>query len=87
MSEFTFTPENQREFQDILGRYPVKRACLLPTLHLVQQQEGFVSREAEQYVAEQLDLPVVDIREVLDLLFSFLHGADGTASYSRLQQS
>lgn len=66
MSEkFEFTPENQREFQRILKRYPFKRPALLPTLHLVQEQQGFVSAEAEEYVAQLLDVPVVDVREVL----------------------
>lgn len=71
MSAFQFTPENQKEFQDILTRYPVKRAALLPSLHLVQQQEGYVSDEAEAYVAGQLGLAVVDVREVLSFYSLF----------------
>ena len=33
---FEFTAENQQKFQDILSRYPRKRAAMLPTLHLAQ---------------------------------------------------
>ncbi len=71
-SNFQFTPENLEEYQDILRRYPVKRAALLPTLHLVQAQHGFVPAEAEQFVADLLDLPVVDVREVLTF-YSLFH--------------
>lgn len=71
MSAFQFTPENQEELENILTRYPNKRAALLPVLHLVQHQEGYVSGEAEAYVAGQLDLPVVDVREVLSFYSLF----------------
>jgi len=69
---FEFTPENKKEFEGILGRYPVKRAALLPTLHLAQEQHGYISPEVEQYVAGLLDLPLVDVREVLTFYSLFL---------------
>ncbi len=73
MSEaFQFTRENLAEFEDILQRYPVKRAALLPTLHLVQEQHGWVPAEAEHYVSGLLDVPVVDVREVLTF-YSLFH--------------
>ncbi len=73
MSEsFEFTRENLAEFEDILRRYPVKRAALLPTLHLVQEQHGWVPAEAESYVSRLLDVPVVDVREVLTF-YSLYH--------------
>ncbi len=66
MSEkFEFTPENRARFERILKSYPVKRAAMLPTLHLAQEQHGFVPPEAEEYVAGLLEVPVVDVREVL----------------------
>jgi NADH-quinone oxidoreductase subunit E len=40
------TPENEARLDEILSRYPVKRSALLPALRLVQQQEGWISREA-----------------------------------------
>ena len=61
---FEFTAENQQKFQDILSRYPRKRAAMLPTLHLAQEQHGFISPEVEAYVAGLLEVPVVDVHEV-----------------------
>ena len=40
------TPQNKARFDEIVARYPVKRSALLPALHLVQEQEGWLSREA-----------------------------------------
>lgn len=62
---FEFTPENQKIFETILQKYPRKRAAMLPTLHLAQQQHGCISPEVEEYVAGLLDVPVVDVHEVL----------------------
>lgn len=78
MSEkFEFTPENREEFQRILKRYPHKRAAMLPTLHLAQEQHGFIPPEAEQYVADLLEVPVVDVREVLTFYSLFQQEALG----------
>ena len=45
------TPGNKARFDEILKRYPVARSALLPALHLVQEQEGWISREAMEHVA------------------------------------
>lgn len=66
MSEtFEFTTENLKKFEAVLKKYPRKRASLLPTLHLAQEQHGYISPEVEEYVAELVGVPVVDVREVV----------------------
>ena len=62
---FTFTPENMTRFQEILTRYPVKRAALLPALWLVQRQLGWISRSAMIYVGGLLDLHPSKVYEVV----------------------
>lgn len=62
---FEFSPENQKIFEKILQKYPEKRAAMLPTLHLAQQQHGHISAEIEEYVAQLLEVPVVDVHEVI----------------------
>lgn len=62
---FEFTPENQKKFEAVLKKYPRKRAALLPTLHLAQEQHGYISPEVEEYVAKVVGVPVVDVREVV----------------------
>ena len=43
---FQFSAENQERFMLILNRYPNKRAAMLPALHLIQEQQGYISPEA-----------------------------------------
>lgn len=64
-AKFEFTAENGKKFEEILGRYPVKRAALLPALNLAQEQNGYISLEVESFVAELLNLPEVDVHEVV----------------------
>jgi NADH-quinone oxidoreductase subunit F len=58
-----FTPENKSRFDRILARYPVKRSALLPALHLVQEQEGYITTEAIDYLAPLLDLSPAQVHD------------------------
>lgn len=49
--------EKRARLDTIIKRYPEKRAALLPALHLVQEQEGYISKEAMQYIADYLEVP------------------------------
>ena len=49
----------------ILSNYPQKRAALLPILRLIQETYGFISEAAEQEAAQFLEIPVVDVKEVM----------------------
>ena len=48
----------------IIGRYPRSRSALLPLLHLVQAEEGFVSEDGLAFCAEQLGLTEADVTAV-----------------------
>ncbi|MDE2927641.1 MAG: NADH-quinone oxidoreductase subunit NuoE [Acidobacteriota bacterium] len=62
---FEFTRERRERLDSLLEIYPTRRAALLPALHLVQEQLGYISPEGEEHVARILDLPVIDVHEVL----------------------
>ena len=62
---FAFNEENQREFDALIGRYPVKEAAMLPTLHLAQRQAGFITPAVMKYVAEQLEVSVMKVKDVV----------------------
>lgn len=51
-----FDPSRMEQFRHALSRYPTKMAALLPTLHLAQEQWGWISPEVMDYVAGLLDL-------------------------------
>jgi NADH-quinone oxidoreductase subunit E len=48
----------------IIGRYPRSRSALLPLLHLVQSEEGFVSEDGLAFCAAQLGLTEADVTAV-----------------------
>jgi len=50
--------------QELIDRYPESRSALLPLLHLVQAEEGFVSRSGMRYCAEQLGLTTAEVTAV-----------------------
>jgi NADH-quinone oxidoreductase subunit E len=50
---------------EIIARYPKTRSALLPLLHLVQAEEGFVSTDGVAFCAEQLDLSQAEVTAVL----------------------
>jgi NADH-quinone oxidoreductase E subunit len=52
----SFSPAAQAKFEELVARYPVRRAALMPTLWLAQQEFGHLSKEAMEYVAGLLDL-------------------------------
>jgi NADH-quinone oxidoreductase subunit E len=41
---------------EIIGRYPEPRSALMPLLHLVQSEVGYITQDGIRYVAEQLGL-------------------------------
>jgi NADH-quinone oxidoreductase subunit E len=49
----------------IIGRYPRSRSALLPLLHLVQAEEGYVTEDGIAYCAEQLSLTEAEVTAVL----------------------
>lgn len=58
-----FTPERKARFDEIVKRYPVKRSAILPALHLAQQQEGYVTTAAIEYVGQLLDLTPAQVHD------------------------
>ena len=54
--ELSFSAAGEARFQKLLTRYPTKQAALLPTLWIAQEEWGWISREAVDYVASRLGL-------------------------------
>jgi len=64
--EVIFTPELISQFNEIVSRYPEGRqkSALLPILHLVQAEYGWVSTPAMDKVAEFLEIRPIEVYEV-----------------------
>ncbi len=62
----------------IVARYPQPRSALLPMLHLVQSQDGYVSRDGVLFCAEQLDLTAAQVSAVATFYSQFKRHPNGT---------
>ena len=60
-----FTAERRRRLDEILTRYPTKRAALLPALWIVQETHGWISDEAMVEVAQVLGLTASYVKGVV----------------------
>lgn len=70
-TSFEFSAENLDLFRQITGRYPDRQAALLPTLHLIQEQQGCITPEAEEYAARLLEIPLLEVRDVVSFYSMF----------------
>ena len=61
-----FTSERLKQFEEIKKRYPEGRhkSALLPILHLVQEDHGWLPVAAMDEVAEVLDIKPIEVYEV-----------------------
>ena len=60
-----FSDVTKKRLEEVIARYPKKNAALLPVLHLVQQEVGFISAAEEEQVAALLEIKPIQVREVV----------------------
>ncbi len=53
-----------KDAQVLIARYPQPRSALLPLLHLVQSEEGYVTGDGVQFCAEMLGLSTAEVSAV-----------------------
>jgi len=56
---------------EIIGRYPRPRSALLPLLHLVQAEQGYVTEEGIAFCAERLGLEEAEVAAVVSFYTMF----------------
>jgi NADH-quinone oxidoreductase subunit E len=47
--------------REIIARYPRSRSALIPLLHVAQEQDGWVTEEAMEHIADLLDLTPAEV--------------------------
>ncbi|WP_030456126.1 NADH-quinone oxidoreductase subunit NuoE [Herbidospora cretacea] len=61
----TYSPEVRERLEldakEIIGKYPKARSALLPLLHLVQSEDGYVSDAGQEFCAEMLGLSKAEV--------------------------
>jgi NADH-quinone oxidoreductase subunit E len=58
-------PETLAKIDEVITHYPVKRSAALPLLHLVQEDAGWISPAAMEWIAQKLELQPINIYELV----------------------
>ena len=75
----TITPEFEKKVDETITHYPVsKRSASLPLLHLWQEEYGYISEEAVNWIAGKLDLQPINILELVTFYPMFRQEKIGT---------
>lgn len=59
-----FSEQAHADAREIIARYPQSRSALLPLLHLVQSEEGYVSPSGMEFCARHLGLSTAEVTAV-----------------------
>ena len=70
---FTYTPTNQKTFDELVTHYPPERrkSAILYALYLVQDQQGYISRQSMRFVAQQIGCTPADVEDVVSYYVMF----------------
>lgn len=58
-------PETFARIDEVITHYPTKRSAVLPLLHMIQEEVGFISDEAQEWIAQKLELQPINVYEVV----------------------
>ncbi|MEW2495044.1 NADH-quinone oxidoreductase subunit NuoE [Streptomyces nodosus] len=67
----------EQDARQIIDRYPDARSALLPLLHLVQSEEGHVTRTGMQFCADVLELTTAEVTAVATFYTMYRRGPSG----------
>ena len=60
-----FSAEGEALLQHLVSIYPQKRSALIPMLLLAQKEQGYVTMEAMEYIAQILDLSASEVESTM----------------------
>ncbi len=58
-------PDTLTKIDEVITHYPVRRSAMLPLLHLIQEEVGYIPEEAITWVAEKLGLQPINVYEIV----------------------
>src|SRR5882757_1599345 len=56
-----YTEANEELAREIIARYPVMKSAVIPLCHLAQEQDGHLTDDAMEHIAELLDLTPAEV--------------------------
>lgn len=70
--------ESQKKLQEIVNKYPNSKSAIMPALYLAQEELGWLSDSAFNWVSTQLDLPLAHVKEVASFYTMYYKKPVGT---------
>lgn len=58
-------PETLAEIEAAIPKYPEARSAVMPLLHAIQKDQGYISNEAAEWVAEKLGMTPIRVLAVV----------------------
>jgi NADH-quinone oxidoreductase subunit E len=71
------TPSTRAQIEAEIAKYPSKRGALLPALHLVQKQTGWIAPETARELATIFELHPIQVMEVVTFYNMFYDRPQG----------
>ncbi len=68
---FVLSADRDRQVDEIIARYPERRAALIPVLWLCQRQNGWISEDVIGWVANRLELSTAQVQGVVTFYTMF----------------
>jgi NADH-quinone oxidoreductase subunit E len=56
------TPDNEQRALDLISLYPHPRSALIPMLHVLQEQDGYLTEDGMEHLGELLDLSAAEVQ-------------------------
>lgn len=83
---FAFTAENQKWAEAQLTKFPEGRqaSAVIPLLWRAQEQEGWVSKPAIEYIADMLGMAYIRVLEVCSFYFMFQMQPTGSVAHVQI---
>jgi NADH-quinone oxidoreductase subunit E len=70
-TEGLLSQETRDRIAELMSRYPKARSAILPALHVVQEQLGWVPEEAQDEVARIFDMPPAEVRSLVTFYYMY----------------
>ncbi len=64
-TDFAMPAALEAEIDELITHYPVKRSASLMVLHAIQEQFGWISQEAVEWMARKLGLQPINVYELV----------------------
>ena len=58
-------PETLAEIEEAIPKYPETRSAVMPLLHAIQKDQGYLSNEAAEWVADKLGIEPINVLSVI----------------------